>query len=79
MVIMRKYFKALIFDFRLRHARREADRRRALSGRKQLVVVLNGRPEVVSKQHIKNLVREGVYRRGVSAADIERAAIYSTL
>lgn len=76
---MRKYFKALIFDFRLRHARREADRRHALSGHKQLVVVLNGRPEVVSKQHIKNLVREGLYRRSVSAADIERAAIYSTL
>lgn len=76
---MRKYFKALFFDFRLRHARREADRRRALSGRKHLVVVLNGRPEVVSKQHVKNLVREGMYRRGVKAADIERAAIYSTI
>lgn len=73
---MVKFFKALIFDFRLRHCRREADRRRALSGQKQLVITLNRRPVVVSKQHIRRLVREGMYRKGVTAADIEKAAIY---
>lgn len=73
---MVKFFKALVFDFRLRHCRREADRRRALSGQKQLVITLNRRPTVVSKQHIKALVREGMYRKGVTAADIEKAAIY---
>lgn len=76
---MIKFFKALIFDFRLRHCRREADRRRAISGCKQLVITLNRRPIVVSKQHIKRLVREGVYRKGVSAADIEKSAIYVTI
>lgn len=76
---MVKFFKALIFDFRLRHCRREADRRRALSGQKQLVITLDRRPVVVSKQHVKRLVREGVYRKGVTAADIEKAAIYSTI
>lgn len=76
---IKAYFRAVIFDCRLRHCRREADRRRALSGQKQLVIVLNRRPLVVSKQHIKNLVREGMYRRGVTAADIEAKAIYRTL
>ncbi len=75
---MIKFFRALIFDFRLRHCRREADRRKALSGQKQLVITLNRRPMVVSKQHLKQLVREGMYRRGVTAADIERTAIYRT-
>jgi hypothetical protein len=75
---MVKFFKALVFDFRLRHCRREADRRRALSGQKQLVITLNRRPMVVSKQHIKSLVREGMYRKGVTATDIEKAAIYVT-
>ncbi len=75
---MVKFFKALVFDFRLRHCRREADRRRALSGQKHLVITLNRRPMVVSKQHIKSLVREGMYRKGVTAADIEKAAIYVT-
>lgn len=76
---IRAYFRALIFDRRLRHCRREADRRRAISGKKQLVIVLNRQPMVVSKQHIKHLVREGVYRKGVTAAQIEAEAIYRTL
>lgn len=76
---IKAYFRAVIFDCRLRHCRREADRRRALSGQKQLVIVLNRRPVVVSKQHIKQLVREGMYRRGVTAADIEAKAIYRTI
>lgn len=76
---IKAYFRAVIFDCRLRHCRREADRRRALSGQKQLVIVLNRRPIVVSKQHIKKLVREGMYRRGVTAADIEAKTIYRTL
>lgn len=76
---MVKFFKALVFDFRLRHCRREADRRRALSGQKQLVITLNRRPIVVSKQHIRQLVREGMYKKGVTAADIEKAAIYVTV
>lgn len=76
---LKNYFRAVIFDCRLRHCRREADRRRALSGQKQLVIVLNRRPIVVSKRHIKKLVRERMYRRGVTAADIEAKAIYRTI
>lgn len=76
---IKAFFRAVVFDCRLRHCRREADRRRALSGQKQLVIVLDRRPVVVSKQHIKRLVREGMYRRGVTAADIEAKAIYRTV
>jgi hypothetical protein len=76
---IKAYFRAVVFDCRLRHCRREADRRRALSGQKQLVIVLNRRPVVASKRHIKQLVREGMYRRGVTAADIEAKAIYRTI
>lgn len=76
---IKAFFRAVVFDCRLRHCRREADRRRALSGQKQLVIVLDRRPLVVSKQHIKRLVRDGMYRRGVTAADIEAKAIYRTV
>lgn len=76
---IKAYFRAVVFDCRLRHCRREADRRRALSGQKQLVIVLNRRPVVVSKQHVKRLVRKGMYRRGVTAADIEAKSIYRTI
>ncbi len=76
---IRAFFRAVVFDFRLSHCRREADRLRALTGKKHLVIVMNRRPVVISKQNIKNLVRDGFYRRGVSAADIEAKAIYRTL
>ena len=76
---LRDYCRALVFDLRFRHCRREAYRRRALSRQKQLVIVLNRRPMVVSKQHIKKLVREGMYRKGVTAADVEARAIYRTI
>lgn len=76
---IKAWFRAVVFDCRLRHCRREADRRRAISGQKQLVIVLNRRPVVASKRHIKQLVREGMYRRGVTAADIEAKAVYRTL
>ncbi len=76
---IKAYIRAVVFDCRLRHCRREADRRRALSGQKHLVIVLDRRPMVVSKQLIKRLVRDGVYRRGITAADIEAKAIYRTV
>lgn len=76
---IKAYFRAVVFDCRFRHCRREADRRWAISGQKHLVIVLNRRPMVVSKQHIKQLVREGMYRKGVTAADIETKAIYRTI
>lgn len=76
---IKTWFRAVIFECRLRHCRREADRRRAISGQKQLVIVLNRRPVVVSKQHVRQLVREGMYRRGVTAADIEAKAIYRSI
>lgn len=76
---IKTWFRAVIFECRLRHCRREADRRRAISGQKQLVIVLNRRPAVVSKQHVRRLVREGMYRRGVTAADVEAKAIYRSI
>lgn len=76
---IKTWFRAVIFECRLRHCRREADRRRAISGQKRLVIVLNRRPVVVSKQHVRQLVREGMYRRGVTAADIEAKAIYRSI
>lgn len=75
---MVKFFKAIIFDWRLKHARRRADRLHALYGRKFLVITLRRRPVVVSKQQIKTLIADGVFRKGIKPADIEAKAIYRT-
>lgn len=76
---MKKYFKSLLFDIRFRIARREANRLRAVTGCKHLVICFDGRPLVTSKRRIKELVADGYFRKGVRAADIERNAIYSTI
>lgn len=76
---IKAFFRAMVFDFNLRHCRREADRLRALTGQKHLVIVLNRQPVVVSKQNVKNLIRDGFYRKRVKPADIENRAIYRTL
>ena len=76
---IRAYFRAVVFDFRLGHCRRESDRLRAITGKKYLFIVMDRRPVVISKQDIKDLIRDGFYRRGVTAADIEAKAIYRTV
>lgn len=75
---IRDYCRALVFDFRLAAARRKANRRAALSGRKHLVVIFDRRPIVISKQRVKALVKAGEFKKGVTAADIEAKAVYRT-
>lgn len=48
------------------------------SGRKQLVLLFKGRPIVVSKQRLKQLIRQRKFNKGVKIADLERAAIFVT-
>ena len=75
---MVKLFKAVLFGYRFRKAVRTADKRKAQTGKKQFVINLCGRPVCVSKEHIRRLVSEGVYRPDVKVADIARVAIYKT-
>lgn len=76
---IQSYFRALLFDFRFSHCRREADHRRATSGLKHLVIVVDRRPVVVSKPQLKQFVRDGMFRKDVTTANIEAKAIYRTI
>lgn len=53
--MVRKYFKALVFEWRLKRAKKKADSDAALYGKKFLVIVFGGKPVVVSMQGIKKL------------------------
>lgn len=44
-----------------------------------MVLVINRRLEVISKQDIRKFVANGIFRRGTSVADIEQKALYVTL
>ncbi len=76
---MIKFFRQLIFSLRFRRAVRKADYLHKISHRKYMVLVINRRLEVISKQDIRKFVANGIFRRGTSVADIEQKALYVTL
>ena len=76
---MKKLIKDIIFAWKFKRAVRKADYLRHITHRKYMVIVIKGSLEVISKQNIKKFVAGGVFRKGMTAADIEREALYITL
>lgn len=75
---MVKFIKALVFCYRLKKQIRIADERKAATGKKQFVLCICGKPVCASKEHIRRLVTQGLYREGTTVADIAATAIYKT-
>ena len=69
-------FKKMIFAYRLGRAIKEADRRKAQTGKKQFVINVCGRPLCIGKEHIRWLIMQGFYKEGVKVADIAAKALY---
>lgn len=76
---MIKLIKELIFAIRYRHAVRKADRMQRLSHYKYMVILLNGRLRVASKQQLKLLIAQRRFKKGTRIQDIEALALYTTL
>lgn len=76
---MFQLIKDLIFGLRFKRAVKKADRFHHITHRKYMVLVINKRLEVLSKQEIKKFVANGIFRKGTTVADIERKALYVTL
>ena len=49
-----------------------------MTGRKWLVLMYGGKPLVVSKQHLKDKIKEGAFRKGFTPEKAESLAIYKT-
>jgi hypothetical protein len=64
---------------RCRRAIKEADRRKVTTGLKQLVIMYDGRPLVISKQRFKDKIRDGFFHKGFTPEKAEALAIYKTL
>jgi signal transduction histidine kinase len=75
---MIRLIKDIVFGFRFKRAVRRADRFHHITHRKYMVLVINKKLEVLSKQEIKKFVSKGIFRKGITAADIENKAIYIT-
>ena len=76
---MIKIIKDLIFSYRFKRAVKKADRLHHLTHRKYMVLVINKRLEVLSKQELKKFIAAGVFRKGTTIANIEAKALYITL
>ena len=76
---MIKLIKDLIFAVRFKRAVKKADRFHHITHRKYMVLVINKKLEVLSKQEIKKFVNGGIFRKGTTVADIEQKALYVTL
>lgn len=75
---MFKLIKKLIFAWRYKRAVKHAVRLSQDTGRKYLVLYLNKRLWVVSKQNIRRLVQTHRFRKGTTVADIESHALFVT-
>ena len=68
----------IIFSWRYRRAVSNAERLHRSTKRKYLVIILDGKPVAVSKQRLRRLVATRKFRKGVTLADIEKRALYTT-
>ena len=76
---MKKFFTVALFEVRkewvIRKAQKEADRQR----RKYLVLVWGGRPQVISMQSLKRLIRQHRFTKGFTAEQARALAIYEAV
>ncbi len=75
---MVKFLRSLVLYIRCSRASKRADRRQAKTGVPQFVVMLGGRPKVISQQERRELVRKGVLSHKFNARTARRMAIHKT-
>jgi hypothetical protein len=76
MVNFRKLLDAWLFDWRLKRAIKKADWSARTYRRKYLVIVFNKKPECVSMQGIKHLIRTKRFAKGFTAEKARQMAVY---
>lgn len=74
--MVKKYFKALLFDWRKKRAIKKAQNDAELHRKKFLVLVFNGKPVVVSMQGIKKMIRQHRFSKDFTAKTACKCAIY---
>ena len=73
---IKKLVRATVFEWRRKRAIKKAQRDANLMRRKFLVLVMDGKPVVVSMQGIKKLIRCHRFAKGFTAEKAMKIAIY---
>ena len=76
---MLQLINKIIFAFRFKRAVKKADRFHHITHRKYMVLVINKRLVVLSKQELRKFVANGIFRKGTTVQNIEQKALYVTL
>jgi len=75
---MIKYIKRIIFGWRYKKAVKNAQNLHEQTGKKYMVIIWNGKPQVAAKSNLRQLIKTKRFRKGIRIADIERMALYIT-
>ena len=75
---MIQLIKDLYNAWRYKRAVKEAVKLQKLTGRKQFVLVVNGKLRVVAKKDIRTMVATRQFKKGVKVEDIEKRALFVT-
>ena len=71
-----KFIRRIIFQWQKYVAIKAAIRAHEADGRKYLVIVLEGKPTVVSKGELRKWMKRGVFKKGVTLQDFEKRALF---
>jgi hypothetical protein len=75
---MIRFIKNILFQRNLKKVIANAISIADKTGRKQLVIIFNSKPVVLSKQDLTRMIRQGKFQKGVSVQDIEKKALFIT-
>lgn len=70
------FIQEVIFDFRVKRAIKQAQKKADLHRRKFLVLMYGGRPVVISMQAIKRLIRQRKFTKDFTAETARKLAIF---
>lgn len=73
-----RLIRRIIFQWRKYIAIKAAIRAHEADGRKYLVIVLEGKPTVVSKGELRKWKARGAFKKGVTVQDFEKMALFVT-
>lgn len=73
---IKKFVRATIFEWRRKRAIKKAQKDANLLRRRFLVLVMNGKPVVVSMQGIRKLIKCHRFAKGFTAEKARQIAIY---
>jgi hypothetical protein len=71
-----KIIRRIIWQWRKYIAIKTAIKAHEADGRKYLVIVLEGKPTVVSKGELRKLKAKGAFKKGVTLQDFEKRALF---